>query len=213
MHALIDNDVIFKGASYGFLRELISPLCAANQVGVLGAAWFVVSKKISKSSLRKDSGNVLNDLGEFMRSVEVLEPTETEQSMAAEFELAAQRVAVSLDTGESQLCAVLIARTLPSLVTGDKRAITAIDRLMNNDARLDYLSGRIWCIEQLVLIMLSSGKGAKLREAICGEPSIDMTLSICFSCRSESGNDENAKQGLESYIADLRSQAMRVLAV
>jgi hypothetical protein len=212
MDALIDNDVLFKGACYGFLPQLISPLCSANQVGVLGAAWFVVSKKIGKTALRKDSEKVLNDLREFMRSVEVLEPTEAEQSMAAEFELAAQRVAVSLNTGESQLCAVLIARTLRLLITGDKRAITAIDRLMNNDARLDYLSGRIWCIEQLVLIMLSAGNGAELREAICGEPSIDMALSICFSCRSESGKDENAKQGLESYIADLRSRAMRVLA-
>src|SRR5438045_8876030 len=98
MDALIDNDVLFKGACYGFLRQLISPLCSANQVGVLGAAWFVVSKKISKTSLRKDSGNVLNDLEEFIRSVDVLEPPEGEQSMAAERELAAQRGADSLHT-------------------------------------------------------------------------------------------------------------------
>ncbi len=212
MDALIDNDVLFKGACYGFLRELISPVCSANQVGVLGAAWFVVSKKIGKTSLRKSTESVLSDLQNFMRSAETLEPTDAEQSMAAEFELAAQRVAVSLDTGESQLCAVLIARTLQSLITGDKRAIAAIDRLMENDARLLYLCGRVWCIEQLVLIMLSAGNGASLRDAICGEPSIDTTLTICFSCRSDSGDDANFRNGLESYIADLRSKAHRVLA-
>jgi hypothetical protein len=212
MDALIDNDVLFKGVCYGFLRELISPVCSADQVGVLGAAWFVVSKKIGKIQLRKSSESVLTDLRDFMTSVEILEPTDAEQSMAAEFELAAQRTAVSLDNGESQLCAVLISRTLRLLITGDKRAIAAVDRLMENDARLLYLCGRVRCIEQLVLIMLSAGKGASLRDAICGEPSIDTTLTICFSCRSESGDDENFRKGLESYITDLRSKANRVLA-
>ena len=55
----------------------------------------------------------------FVDTAQIIEPTEEEQLMAADFELAAQRAAVALDSGESQLCAVLIARALRLLLTGD----------------------------------------------------------------------------------------------
>jgi hypothetical protein len=212
MDTLIDNDVLLKAVCYGFLRELIATVTLVEQVGVLGAAWFVISKKISKAQLKKDCEGVLRDLREFLDGVETVEPTEAEQSMAAEFELAAQRLAVNLDPGESQLCAVLICRTLRFLITGDKRAIIAINRLIPGGRRLDYLSGRVWCVEQLVLIMLSEGKAANLRKAICDEPSVDITLAICFSCTSGSADEEGVKAGLESYVKDLRSKAPKVLA-
>jgi hypothetical protein len=212
MDALVDNDVLFKAACYGLLRELIATVSLVQQVGVLGAAWFVISKKIAKCGLQRNAEDVLHDLRDFLSGVETVEPTEAEQSIAAEFELAAQRLAVSLDPGESQLCAVLICRSLRWLVTGDKRAIIAIDRLMPGDRRLDYLSGRVWCVEQLVLIMLSEGKAASLRRAICEEPSVDITLAICFSCTSGRADESEFRAGLESYVNDLRSKAPTVLA-
>ena len=212
MDTLVDNDVLFKAACYGFLRELIATVTLVEQVGVLGAAWFVISKKITKTGLKKSGEDVLHDLRDFLDGVETVEPTEAEQSMAAEFELAAQRLAVSLDPGESQLCAVLICRTMRLLITGDKRAIVAIDRLIQVDHRLAYLSGRVWCIEQLVLIMLSDGKVASVRKAICDESSVDITLAICFSCTSAKTDEAQVRAGLESYVKDLRSKAPKVLA-
>jgi hypothetical protein len=132
--------------------------------------------------------------------------------MAADFELAAQRAAVALDSGESQLCAVLITRALPLLFTGDKRAICALEHLFDRDARLNALAGKVKCLEQLVLQPMSADNYCQFRIAICGHPGTDKTMSICFSCRVEEATLEGTTAGLKSYINDLRSQANRILA-
>jgi hypothetical protein len=132
MKAMVDNDIIFKGTCYGLLDEFLSPVCATRDlVGVLGAAQFVVSKKITKKNPKKGIAVALRHLKDFLERVTVVEPTEDEQKMAAEFELAAQRAGLVLDVGESQLCAIVICRLTPLLLTGDKRAIQAIEELLD----------------------------------------------------------------------------------
>src|SRR2546425_821214 len=117
MKALIDNDIVFKGACYGLLPELVSTVCdPTDPVGVLGAARFVVSKRIQRSVLSKGTGVAISNLEEFLKRAVTIEPTEAEQGTAGEFELAALRSGVSFDAGESQLCAVLISRIVPLLL-------------------------------------------------------------------------------------------------
>ena len=56
----------------------------------------------------------------------LLEPTASEIELAAEFEAQAQRQNVPLDSGESQLAAIALSRAARGILTGDKRAITAL---------------------------------------------------------------------------------------
>src|SRR5438105_3609188 len=117
MNAVVDNDILFKGVCYGLLQELISSGCAGGAPGVLGAARFVVAKKIEKR--RGIRGNVADAVGRlqaFLSQAKVLEPTDAELEMAADFELAAQRLGSSFDTGESVLSAVTIIRLVPLLL-------------------------------------------------------------------------------------------------
>ena len=100
---------------------------------------------------------------------------------------------------------------VPRVLTGDKRAIVAIEGLVDADERLAALSGKVYCLEQLILIVLSADSNEKLRDSICTESSVDKTLTICLSCRSNSGFEATA-ECLGSYIRDLRSKAPRVLA-
>ncbi len=214
MTAVIDNDILTKGSCYGLLDELLSPVAtASNPFGVLGAARFVVSKKISKKTLRKGIEAAIRNLYDFLSRAVVLEPTQDEQTMAAEFELAAQRAGVGLDAGESQLCAILISRLVPLLLTGDKRAVQAIEQLLDSESRLSALCGKTKCLEQLVLDLLAARIDSDmLRGAICEEIEIDKTLTICFSCKSHDGASRNHAEALQSYITDLRKRAPRVLA-
>jgi hypothetical protein len=215
MKAMVDNDIVFKGACYGLLDEFLSPVCTVGDpFGVLGSARFVVSKKISKANPKKGITVALRHLGDFLQRATVVEPTEDEQIMAAEFELAAQRAGLGFDVGESQLCAILIQRLTPLLLTGDKRAIHAIEELLDSEGRLTSLCGKIRCLEQLVLDVLTTAgtNPDTLRGMICAEIEIDKTLTICFSCHRQDWPGQDYTEGLQSYIADLRQRAMRVLS-
>ena len=213
MKAVVDNDILLKGACYGLLDYLISPVCGGTEVaGVLGSARFVVRDKIQNNPLRRDRAMALAAFSDFLNRTTDLEPTETEQSMAADLEIAAQRAGLNLDAGESQLCAILVNRLLPWLLTGDKRAIIAMDRLVDLDSRLDHLNGKVRCLEQLVLYALNDGNRSVFRTAVCSEPEIDKALSICFSCQSEPSAAASTEEGLRSYIRALRTETSRVLS-
>ncbi len=213
MSVLADNDVILKGACYGLLDRLFSLVSTdLTSISVLGAAKFVVSKSLRKKKLTSRAAAAAKDLDDFMSRVVLVEPTETEQFIAADLELLAQRARVALDTGESQLCAVLISRGAEVLTTGDKRAVEAIETLLDSEALLNAIKGKIRCLEQLVLHLAGQGNVYELKAMICAEPTVDKTLTICFSCGTNGVPHESFFDGLRSYINDLRARAPRVLA-
>ncbi len=213
MKALVDNDILFKGACYGLLDAFLAPVSVAgDSFGVLGAARFVVSKKITKKAPHKGTTAAHQHLATFLGRAAVVEPTEDEQRMAADFEVAAQRAGLDFDAGESQLCSILICRSTPLLLTGDKRAIQAIEQLLDSESRLVALCGKIRCLEQLVLDVFSASPNPDtLRSAICAEVEVDKALAICFSCHREDGSGLDYAEGLKSYLTDLRQRATRVL--
>jgi hypothetical protein len=210
MNSLIDNDVLLKGACYGLLADLLPSERAP--IGVLGSAHFVLAKKITRLKLTCGAANALSRLREFISRSVTIEPTPDEIGFAADLESVALRSQLSLDTGESLLCAVLVTRLVPCLLTGDKRAIRAIEVLLEAVPQLGLIGGRVRCLEQLVLDCLTRGVGATLRNAICSEPGIDRTLSICFSCTSSTWTETNSFEGIASYIEALRCEAPRVLS-
>lgn len=211
MIALIDNDILMKVACFGLVEQLlVSPPLCSEQVGVLGSAKFVLRKAI-ETKFSSAAAPAIQALESFVDSVEQIEPSEDEQTIASEIEAAAQVQAVFLDSGESQLCAVMISRALERLYTGDKRAIVAIAALVAIDSRLSLLLGKVECLEQLVVKSLSEESFDQICVSICSEPEVDKALAICFSCRRGSPTLEAVLQGLESYIRDLREGAPEVL--
>jgi hypothetical protein len=145
MKALVDNDILLKGAQYGLLFPFAEAIPGNDgPVGVLGAARYVVQDRLSRRSL-EDSA-----VQEFLRFLDEnieLEPTPEEENIASAIESRAQRAGVDLDAGESQLCAVLISRAVSLFVTGDKRAICAIEVLFDAYEFLVGAAGRVLCLE------------------------------------------------------------------
>ncbi len=214
MIAVVDNDILIKGACYGLLAELVLPTGTAGaNIGVLGAARFVVPKQILRKAPQKGVPAAVTTFEDFVRNSSILEPTPIEQAMAADLELAAQREGLNLDIGESQLVAIVSLRSVPLFLTGDKRAIRAIEQLLRPDNGLAGLRNRVKCLEQLVLELLTTtGSMTVLRSAICIELHIDKVLTICFACHSTEINPQEVVLGLRSYVDDLRRNAPQVLA-
>lgn len=212
MTGLIDNDVLLKGACYGLLPELVGGVSTIDSIGVLGTARFVVLDRIHKSQLKAGHAQAITLFGSFLARVSVVEPTPDEQHLAADLELTAQRLGLNLDSGESQLCAVLALRLLPLLMTGDKRAIASIDKLIDHNSHLSSVRGKVMCLEQLFLELLNDGTiGDGIRTLVCAEPDVDKTMSNCFSCAGGVDSKDSQREGLRSYIERLRITASRVL--
>ncbi len=212
MKALVDNDILLKGACYVLLQEIVSAIGAsAADCGVLGAARFVLRRKIEKAKLFQNTKLAMQSLETFLAAAPSLEPSTKEQVMAAQLEASALRLGLGLDAGESQLCAMVIERAVPMLITGDKRAIRAFEELVDGDGDLAALCGKLVCLEQMVLLLLTKVAFENLRSAICREPEVDKTLTICFSCLSISVSEPVVREGLDSYIRALRSEASCVL--
>ena len=209
----VDNDLILKAVCYGITSDFWPGLCATIEVGVLGAARYVVSKRLDRAPLLRNRSDAQTGLANLLACVAELEPTDREISLAADFEVAAQREGLSLDAGESQLAAMVIERAVPILETGDKRAIRSIEQLLDRVAALHPIQGRVRCLEQIVRRVLDDADAIdRVAVAVCGEPGVDKTMSICFACSSGRPSTlDQVVEGLASYIASLRADAPRVL--
>ena len=211
VRAIVDNDILVKGSCYGLLEELLVSTGGAGSIGVLGSARFVVRDVLSRDERISDSEMARAYWDAFLPQCDELEPSPEEVDMATEFQEEATTQGVALDGGESLLCAIAIVRPVSALITGDKRAIEAIQGLLRVVSVLATLAGRVICLEQIVGALVARLGPAIVRAAICAEPRADLALSLVFQCaRGEKGALDPA--GLPSYVEDIRSRAPQVLA-
>lgn len=205
----VDNDVLHKGAGYGLLTEMLGAIPARmHEVGILGSAKYVVARKLRKAKLTE----ALALLDQVVRQVQCLEPTEEEARFAAQLEYESQRENLSFDSGESMLCAIVIERSFEWLVTGDKKAIKSLEKLMSARGNTEKLAGRVVCLEQLMLRLIQGDRAPAIRSAICARPNLDKALTCCFSCGNQEGNPKSWAEGLMSYVQDVRAEAPSLLA-
>jgi hypothetical protein len=209
----VDNDIIIKAACYGLTATFWPEAGPTCHLGVLGAARYVVAKRLARAKLVGGSANARSAVDALLSTASTLEPTTAEVTLATQLEVEAQRMGLSLDAGESQLIAMMIHREIPVLETGDKRAIESVELLLDQVTGLLVISGRVRCLEQIVLRCLAEpGASVAIAQAVCGEPDVDKALSICFRCFSPAPEGHALElSAIHSYIAKLRAKAPRVL--
>jgi hypothetical protein len=210
----VDNDVVLKAVSYGIADSLWLRTETAPHVGALGAARYVITNAIDRSPTLTRKPAARQALEDFLRVAETLEPTERELALAAELEVTAQMRGLAVDVGESQLTAIVAERGIVALETGDKRAISALEQMLDACEFIGPLRGKVRCLEQIVLNLISSDEAyAGIADLVCAEPDVDTAMSICFGCYSSpAAPRESALEALDSYIATLREDAPRLLA-
>lgn len=208
----VDNDVILKAVGFGLARDFW-PL--QTGLGVLGAARYVLAKAVTGENISGEPEELQQALQEFLERTVTLEPTEAEIGFAADLVLLAQTNDLELDTGEAQLSAIVIERSIAFLETGDKRALSALEAELDLESRLARLPGRVRCLEQLVAAALVDDRALeRVRAGVCAEPALDTALSICFACTSNRTLTLHAAlEALTSYIGSLRREAPRILAL
>lgn len=172
---------------------------AHSELGVLGTLLFVIEERHLKAA-SIGGGAAHQQLTEFVKVAETLEPSEEESQFAARLEEAALQENLQFDVGESQLCAIVVSREIRIFCTGDKRAIRAIERLVKIFGELAWLTQRVLPFEALVKRMLAALGYPRLRESVCSSRGTDKALEICFQCHREDGNETEAIAGLESYL-------------
>ena len=211
----VDNDVLLKAACYGLALSFWGHAGGSPSAGVLGSARFVLRHVVASGSRVRDKDSANRALEEFFAWAAVLEPTDAELNSAAALEQLAQRAGLELDVGESQLAAIVAARGIPFLDTGDKRAVRGLELLAESSHTCAVLSARVRCLEHLLLLALEEHPDelASINAEICAEPDVNKAASICFGCYSDGAADpDEVRTGLNSYFASLRSQAPTVLA-
>ena len=211
MDGAIDTDVLHKACVYGLFEQVLAsiPLPVENFC-VLASAKFVIRRKIERSTLYTNKSQVADALDYSLSLIKELEPTDDEIQFASELEFVAQQLNVGFDIGESQLCAIVLSRNFLCLITGDKRAIIAAESLFQNVQSLKSLESKLICLEQGFLWLLECVDPREVRKAVCSEQSMDRALTTCFCCSSEEIYPDSWKDGLNSYIRDIRSKAPTV---
>lgn len=170
LHCAVDNDVVFKAVCYDLASGLWPGVGATYRVGVLGAARYVVSDVIDRGGIPRDKAAAREALAALLAVVSELEPTGAELTLAAELELVAQRAGLSLDAGESQLCAMVIERRVSMLDTGDKRAVRSLEKMLDAADRLRELCGKVRCLEQLFRALIDDAAAfERAANVVCSE--------------------------------------------
>ena len=212
LEAIVDNDVLIKAACYTLLVDLSETVTARGTVAVLGAARFVVGSRLNRHPDLRNRTEAVAHWAAFRLTAEELEPTDHELSLSTSIEEAAMKEGVAVDSGESLLCAIAIGRSVPRLLTGDKRAIQAAEALLARIPPLTQLANRFVCLEQAMAAVSTRIGGNAVRSKICAEPDIDKALSICFECTRTTVASDFYPFGLHSYIEHLRTSAKRLLS-
>ena len=208
--AAIDNDVIFKGVCYGLLGPLIAAMPPAAP-GLLGTARFVLPKLLAKRPPRRLQA-AQAELAYALQSLEALEPSREEVELAAQLEFEAQRQSLPVHAGECLLVAIIIARDLRWLLTGDRGAIEGLARMeFPPSVDVTKLHGRISCFEQAICRLMAVHEAASIRASICAEREVDTNMRACFSCASPEVGEASWREGLASHIRLIRSHAGNLL--
>jgi hypothetical protein len=213
-NAVIDNDIILKGASYGFLDNLLAALPGGPfAYGALGTARFVLPKALKRRPPQRAEA-AMAELMAALNSLETLEPSEQEMGLAAELEYEAQRQAKPMHPGECQLVAILVLRALHHALTGDRNAIAALGT-MQLPSLLHYaaLEAKFICFEQAIRHLINAQGAASVKASVCAEKNVDIAMRVCFSCASPEVGEASWIAGLESHIADLRAASGNLLAI
>jgi len=209
--SLLDNDIIAKPIAYGVGESLVvGNGLPVDRYSVLGTARFVLPKKIRKEKPRRGSNGALADLDWFLAQVATAEPSDDELEIAAQLDKHARMHELALDQGESQLVAMLVTRGLDYLLTGDKRAIRALESLSNSENDTE-LWQKVVCLEQLALWLVARNGTNGVRDAVCKHPNVDKGLEGCFACPTSGPVQEECIRGLSSYVEHLKEEAPNCL--
>ncbi len=206
---LLDNDLLLKAAAFSLSGPAKAVFDSKTlDCQILSSAKYVLLQLLATKRAFTEQNKVKFELGALLDSFIELDLSDAELQIAASLEQLAISNNVELDAGESQLLAARISRDQGLLVTGDKRAISAIELLSDH---MNIPEKFLVCFEQFMMSILHQMEFQELRARVCANAVADKAVAICFSCNSCCQGEANVIEALNSYIYHLRKSAPRVL--
>lgn len=207
---LIDNDVLLKVCAYDLVDEFLE-LFASLTLLILPTAPYVVESVIKRTGRIKDKARAGANLRHLVAAAAIVEPSADEIKSAAELEEQAHKGSLDLDGGESILFALLSNNQAQLLLTGDKRAIAALEQVSPSLSKPASVAGKIAGLEQVISMLIQRKSPQEIATKACSEPDVDKAIAICFRCSSGQFEPSSTMEGLASYIGDLRKAAPTLL--
>lgn len=208
---LIDNDVIVKLVRWGLATDLLHHCCATGctqTISVLATARWVCRTTLERAVSRSNEDpSILSEFDEALLLLDVVEPDPAQLEIAASLEDQAIQAGLPLDPGESILAAISTSSS-GVLLTGDKRAIEALELLLDSIPVLDSLRGRVAGLEHAMMSLLVHLGDKAVGSGVGRAPAADTAMRLVFLA---STGTPRTPLGLQSYIDSLVSRAPRLL--
>ena len=205
----LDNDIILKLSTYGLFEKTLNTFGAEiNQVKILET--FKYKFKREPQQKRKRNPNKYN-LEDALSVVETCDKISIHNINQEDF-IQLQKIE-GIDIGEAIIISYVSylnkQNNLSYLLTGDKRCLKNLNVPETNQIT-DYLQGKIWCLEQLILKDIEIYGFQCIQEKIYPVRDCDTNLKFIFGYSRESAEQE-VREALKTEIRELRKETGNLL--
>ncbi len=208
MICLTDNDVILKLACCDLLGEAVAAL------GVTSAEILVLNSAVHKliSPKKPGKGRVRPGEPEYERLRHFFDAVGVIDVAPPPDEQLAFNDILGIDTGEAVLFSATGAYADCRLVTSDKRSLVALCSAAGEvcERVRGRLQGRVICFEQTILRIIDGLGFAPVLTKVVPGRHCDTALRAVFGS-GLSATEAGVREGLASYIDDLRRQTLDIL--
>ena len=205
----MDNDIILKLSTYGLFEKTLNTFGAEiNQVKILET--FKYKFKREPQQKRKRNPNKYN-LEDALSVVETCDKISIHNINQEDF-IQLQKIE-GIDIGEAIIISYVSylnkQNNLSYLLTGDKRCLKNLNVPETNQIT-DYLQGKIWCLEQLILKDIEIYGFNCIQEKVYPFRDCDTNLKLIFGYSRESA-EQQVREALATEIRQLRKETGNLL--
>ncbi|MFM7479098.1 MAG: hypothetical protein ACKO2T_26150 [Microcystis aeruginosa] len=205
----LDNDIILKLSTCGLFEKTLNTFgVEINQVKILETFQFKFKRQAQQKRKRNP---VKYNLEDALSVAETCDKISIDNINQEDF-IQLQKIE-GIDIGEAILLSYVSSlnkqNNLSYLLTGDKRCLKNLNVPETNHIT-DYLQGKIWCLEQLILKDIEIYGFKCIQEKIYPVRDCDTNLKFIFGYDIESAEQEVRKL-LETEIRKLRKETGNLL--
>jgi len=197
----IDNDIVFKLAEYGLLKSFRELVESRNyKIYVLDTLPYIAGfEKASVANRVFKYEGSLDSVREFFKLVSIAKISEQEN-----LDFISRIDHPNLDAGELYLFGCVLESNQSKFLTGDKRAIVALDSFIGLK-KITVNQCEIAFLELVLQAMLNCASPEDVISKVKPMEDVDSSIKLCFSNASIE-NLSSISAALNSYIDHLTSK-------
>ncbi|MFT3883067.1 MAG: hypothetical protein QM703_25875 [Gemmatales bacterium] len=209
MILLSDNDILKKLACFDLFEEFLSAFrCSTAEIFILNTARFVLTSKKMQKRFDTDSFARLTD---FLGQVQII--TQAPDPI----DLAELTEEPTIDAGEAVLFSIATDMENAILATGDKRSLiglveASVDENPAIQRIVEQLSGKVISFELIIERIIDVHGFETVRNKLVKGCDHDKTIALVLGSALDA-NEEKFREGLVSYINDLRKNTSTLLRI